>query len=270
MIAAGIALLTAVVAIAWCAGLLWRLERIARATHELRAPLCAARLGLHAVARSADGDALARLDHELGRAALALADLEAARQGRRPQLRRGAVDAGDLLDRVQASWAPLAWPTGRGLRVTAEATSVVAPLDGDPRRLAQALGILVANALEHGEGAVRLSARASGGRVRLVVADDGAGPSRPLRRLGRGPLAGRGAHGRGLAIAARIARDHGGRLVREPGPGCRIAIELPARGAEAPSARRDLLDVLALPLPGLADGAGGLRIGGVARPRVRR
>jgi hypothetical protein len=71
-----------------------------------------------------------------------------------------------------------------------------------------------------------------------------------------------------LAIATRIARDHGGRLVREPGGGCRMVLELPARGVTAPSARRDVLDVLAAPLDGLV--SGGVRVGGVARPRVRR
>jgi signal transduction histidine kinase len=103
----------------------------------------------------------------------------------------------------------------------------LAALRGDDRRLAQALGTLVANALEHGDGPVLLSARSWAGRVRLEVADDGTGPTRPLNRLARGRRAGHGSRGRGLAIAARIARDHGGRLIREPGKGCRIALELP-------------------------------------------
>jgi signal transduction histidine kinase len=244
MLGAAIGLLTALVAIGWCARLLWRLERIARATHELRAPLCAVRLGLHAAAHGPGGAALAGLDHELERAALALDDLEAARGGRRPAARRGEVGAGALLDRVCASWAPLAWPTGRELRV--EGAVGVGPVHGDARRLAQALGILVANALEHGEGPVVLSARSWAGRVRFEVADDGAGPARALRRLTRGRRGGRGARGRGLAIAARIARDHGGRLVREPGGGCRMVLELPSRDAvPAASARRQVLDVVA-------------------------
>jgi signal transduction histidine kinase len=267
MLGAAIGLLTALVAIGWCARLLWRLERIARATHELRAPLCAARLGLHAAGRELGWTALAPLDHELERAALALDDLEAARGGRRPEVRRVDVSAADLLERVRDSWAPLAWPTGRELRVEG-APLGAAPVHGDARRLAQALGVLVANALEHGAGPVVLSARSWAGRVRFEVADDGDGPARSLRRLTRGRHGGRGAHGRGLAIAARIARDHGGRVVREPGGGCRMVLELPARGVAAPSARRDLLDVVAAPLDVLL--AGGVRVGGAARPRVRR
>jgi signal transduction histidine kinase len=279
MLGMGVGLLAALVAIAWCARLLWRLERIAQAMHELRAPLCAVRLGLHAAGREPGGAALASLDQEMERAALALDDLEAARGGRRPRARRGEVRAADVLERVCASWAPLAWPTGRELRV--EGAVGAAPVLADTRRLAQALGILVANALEHGAGPVVLSARSWAGRVRFEVADDGNGPARSLRRLIRGRYGGRGARGRGLAIAARIARDHGGRLVREPGGGCRMVLELPARGASAPTARRDLLDAVAAPLdrsgsgPSTAFGAdgllaGGVRVGGVARPRVRR
>ncbi len=259
----------ALAAAVWCALLLARLERIARATHELRAPLCAARLGLHAAGRGGAAEPLERVDGELERAALALADLEAARAGRRLCARREAVAAVELLERVRGSWSPLAWPTGRGLRVEAPSPGTIAPVAGDASRLAQALGTLVANALEHGEGEVVLSARSWAGRVRLEVADEGAGPARSLRRLARGRWGGRGARGRGLAIAARIARDHGGRLMREPGGGCRMVLELPARVAPATSARRELRGAVAAasldPVLG-----GGLWLGGAPRPGTRR
>jgi signal transduction histidine kinase len=245
MLGTALGLLTALVAIGWCARLLWRLERIARATHELRAPLCAARLGAHAAGRELGWTVVAPLDHQLERAALALDDLEAARGGRRPSARRGDVAAGELLERVRESWAPLAWPTGREVRVEGAGGLGAAPVHGDARRLAQALGVLVANALEHGAGPVVLSARSWAGRVRFEVADDGPGPARSLRRLTRGRHGGVGARGRGLAIAARIARDHGGRLTREPGGRCRMVLELPAGGVAAPSARRHLLDAVA-------------------------
>jgi signal transduction histidine kinase len=247
----------ALLAIAWGVRLAWRLERVARATHELRAPLCAVRLGLHAAAREVGWSAMAPVDHELERAALALNDLEAAHTGRRPRSLEGEVVAADLLERVRASWTPLAWPTRREVRVEGLSAGNIAPLRGDARRLAQALGVLVGNALEHGQGDVVLSARSWAGRVRFEVADDGAGPARPLRRLTRRRLGGRGSRGRGLAIAARIARDHGGRLRREPGGGCRMVLELPAPGVRGASARRELLDVVAAPLEGVL--AGGLR-----------
>jgi signal transduction histidine kinase len=251
MLAVLVGLACALLASGWCARLLWRLERVARATHELRAPLCAARLGLHAARRAGGWESLAAVDHELERAALGLADLEAARSGRRARSLDAPVAAGDLLERVQRSWTPLAWPTSREVRVEGLPAGSVAPVRGDARRLAQALGVLVGNALEHGRGDVVLSARSWAGRVRFEVADDGDGPQRSLRRLTRGRFGGRGARGRGLAIAARIARDHGGRLLRESGGGCRMVLELPAPGQQRPSACRDLLDVVAAPLDGL-------------------
>jgi signal transduction histidine kinase len=96
-------------------------------------------------------------------------------------------------------------------------------------RLTQAVGNLVANALEHGDGRVRLRARAQGDRVRIEVDDEGPGLPAPVGDLTRRPRAGRGRRGRGLAIAADIADRHGGRLVAAPtARGARVALQLPA------------------------------------------
>jgi len=203
-----------------------RLERIARAGHELRAPLCAARLAAHAAARDVGWVALAPVDRELERAALALEDLEAARAGRRIADRRDRVDVLGLLDDVCRAWAPLTWPVGRDLRV--ERGAPVPAVAGDARRLAQAVGNLVGNALEHGDGPIVLRARVAGGGVRIEVDDAGGGLRAPLGRLTRRRRSGRGARGRGLAIAATIAGRHGGRLRHEPlAGGCRFVLELP-------------------------------------------
>jgi signal transduction histidine kinase len=72
-----------------------RMEAVARACHELRGPLTAARLGLELSTR--DGELstarLAAIDLELARAALALEDLT---RGRGPGCDVGRVDAVDL------------------------------------------------------------------------------------------------------------------------------------------------------------------------------
>jgi signal transduction histidine kinase len=116
-----------------------------------------------------------------------------------------------------------------GCRLELAEPRSVAMVRGDRVRLTQAVGNLVANAFEHGDGRVQLLARAQGDRVRIEVADEGPGLPAPMGDLTRRPRAGRGRRGRGLAIAADIADRHGGRLVAAPtARGARVALELPA------------------------------------------
>jgi signal transduction histidine kinase len=217
------------------AALAWRelrrgRELVARACHELRGPLTAAHLALQAGGRAgeAPGARIAAVELELRRAALALDDLAAARAGRRVRDREEVVDVGDLLTHQAATWEAIAPVFGCELRVAAAPPDAL--VCGDRVRLAQAVGNLLANALEHGAGAVELSARVAGGeRVRIEVSDEGGGLPAPVADLARRPRAGRGRRGRGLAIASDIAARHGGRLVSGPSAGgARLALELPA------------------------------------------
>jgi len=134
---------------------------------------------------------------------------------------------GDLVAHQAATWQAIAPVFGCALRVGAVPPGTV--VRGDRVRLAQAVGNLLANALEHGEGTVTVAARTVPGRVRIEVADEGAGLPAPVADLARRPRAGRGRRGRGLAIASEIVERHGGRLVSAPsGAGARLAIEIPA------------------------------------------
>jgi signal transduction histidine kinase len=100
---------------------------------------------------------------------------------------------------------------------------------GDRVRLAQAVGNLLANALEHGAGTVEVGARSASGRVRIEVSDEGDGLPAPVAELTSRARGGIGRRGRGLAIASDIVARHGGRLVSAPSAGgARLAIELPA------------------------------------------
>lgn len=261
-LSAGLA--TAAAAVAW-SRLRGRMELVARAAHELRAPLSAARLALHAAARQGGWPALAPVDRELARAALALDDLGAARDGGRADDRLDRVDVAELLDEVVQTWAPLAWPVRREVRAepSCEGFAVLA----DRLRLAQALGNLVGNALEHGSGPVVLRARGAAGRVRLEVDDRGAGLPAPLPALTRRPRGGRGARGRGLAIAEEIARRHGGTLHHERTVGgCRIVIDLPDADATGVPAASPHAEATAAEI----DLLGLLRWGATARPAPRR
>ncbi len=198
-------------------------ELVADAGHELRGPLCAARLGLHGI------DDAAAIDLELRRAALALDDLVAAGRGDRARGRSQLVDVGALLDDGAEAWAPLA--AAFGCLLSVEPLRGRALVRADPLRLAQACGNLVANALEHGGSPVRVRGRVVAGRVRIEVTDAGPGLPEPVSRLIARRR--RGApRGRGLTIAARIARDHGGRLSSAPSSrGACLVIELPSADA---------------------------------------
>jgi signal transduction histidine kinase len=206
-----------------------RRELAARACHELRTPLAAARLLIASMARrdEAPPARLLALDAELRRAGIALDDLAAARLGRTVALREEPVEVGELVEELLASWHVVARAFGTDLRVRATPAGV--QVRGDRVRLAQALSNLVANALEHGRGPVDLAVRRRGSAVQVEVADHGPGLPAPVGELTRRRRAGRGRRGRGLAIAEQIARSHGGRLATAPADtGARIALELPA------------------------------------------
>jgi signal transduction histidine kinase len=217
----------------WRVALARRMELVARACHELRGPLTAARLAARFAARAED-PAVARgpleaVDLELGRARLALDDLQAARTGGRADDRACALDAGALLVEVAEAWRPLAREHGVRLRV--EPPVGPARVHGDRDRLAQACGNLVSNAIEHGGGEVVLRARAGLHTIRIEVLDEGPGLPAPVAVLTRRPRAGRGSRGRGLAIAADVAARHRGRLAAAPiDRGARLVLELPTAG----------------------------------------
>ncbi|HEY3019548.1 MAG TPA: ATP-binding protein [Solirubrobacteraceae bacterium] len=230
---AGSGWVVALAAAALAAALLVRLrareELVARACHELRSPLTAARLAVHAIGAgdAATAQALAVLDLELRRAGLALDDLVAARDGARAGDVAELLEAHEVVQAVAESFLPVARGLGAELRVEPVPPGLF--VRGDRLRLVQAVGNLVGNALEHGAGPVTVRARCGpGGSVRLEVHDGGPGLPAPVAALAARPRAGRGRRGRGLAIATDVAVRHGGRLVSAPSPrGARLALELP-------------------------------------------
>jgi signal transduction histidine kinase len=215
---------------AWRA-LTGRMETVARACHELRGPLTAARLGLQLGARVGELSParMRAIDLELGRAALALEDLDGIRA-------RGPMSACRPLERIDLTelmadsveaWRPAA--AARAIELTASWSGRPASVWGDRLRLAQATGNLIANAIEHGGGRVDVRGSADAGRAWVVVSDTGPGLPAPVADLMRRPRGGRGARGRGLAIVGEVAASHGGRLAEAPSrQGARLMLELPA------------------------------------------
>jgi signal transduction histidine kinase len=206
-----------------------RMERVARACHELRGPITAARLGLELGARVGELSParLRAIDAELGRASLALEDLAGARAALPPAAPVDeVVDVRELLINSVEAWRPAAAAAGKQIRLQCD--DGVADVPGDRHRLAQATGNLIANAIEHGGAKVEVSGTFDPAGARIEVIDDGPGLPAPIAELIRRARNGWGAHGRGLAIAAGIAAGHGGRLRAAPGRrGARLVLELP-------------------------------------------
>jgi signal transduction histidine kinase len=220
-----------------------RAGHLARVAHELRGPLHAAGMVLHSVRRQTAGDAqslgaLAALEVELGRLALAAEDLQADRPRHRPSepspdMTPVGCDVAALVRALAPGWEAQAAGVGRTLDVTVPEGGAYA--SGARLRLAQALGNLVANALEHGAGDVGVLVRVTpGATVAVEISDAGEGLPATVAALVTRPTDPLSRHGHGLAIAATIAKDAGGRLAAAPtARGARLVLSLPA----APGAR---------------------------------
>jgi signal transduction histidine kinase len=123
------------------------------------------------------------------------------------------------LDAVEPSAAK------KGIPITCEVAEDLPVLDGDPARLQQVVWNLLTNAVKFSPPgrAVRLSARAAGGGVELLVVDEGSGidPSflphvfDRFRQEDAAPSRRFGGLGVGLSIAQAIVEAHGGRIEAE-------------------------------------------------------
>jgi len=131
---------------------------------------------------------------------------------------------------------------GVELRLTMPEASEVRT-QGDPGRIEQVLGNLLANALRHAPRGttvyVRLEAQA--GKARIEIADQGEGISSEalpfvferFYRADRARSREQGGTGLGLAISRQIVQAHGGTIVAANGPegGAAFTVELPASRA---------------------------------------
>jgi signal transduction histidine kinase len=192
-----------------------RARRLNRALHELRRPLQAIALSLDSAAPDVGGAAAC-----LGQARAALRDLDALVNGGAvaEPIRRSPV--ADVLDALALRW--------RFADVEVEVDRHDVTVEADIDRLGAALDNLVANALRHGSGIVRVRARTIGGKARFEVRDAGpaAVPPPAHRRRDR-------RHGHGLRVVADVAAGHGGEALPArpaPGGGTLAAISLPVSG----------------------------------------
>jgi signal transduction histidine kinase len=215
---------------------------VADASHELRTPVAVMKAELEAAIRSQGDDAsmresliaaLEETDH-LAQLAEDLLLIARAGDGLLP-VSRAPADIGELLERTRHRFADRAREQGREIRMDVPG-DLRASLD--PVRVRQALGNLVDNALRHGTGSIRLSARQVGEAVEIDVGDEGPGfppelAPRAFERFARGAATrtGSGA-GLGLAIVRAIAEAHGGTATIVERATVRLHIPLAAESAD--------------------------------------
>jgi signal transduction histidine kinase len=237
-VAAGGWLIAAVTAAMWLVGRraeTSRIELIRAACHELRGPLTAVRLGVELAARTGrlTSERCRAIELELGRAGLVLDDLTSLGGGGHGRCREALepVELGPLLADSVEAWRPAAGV--RELRLELP-PGFAARVAGSRCRLAQATGNLIANAIEHGAGAIEVGAQTAGATVRVEVRDGGDGLPSPVAELSAGRRRRDSAHGHGLVIASAVAEAHGGRLSSAPcSSGARLVLELPLAARES-------------------------------------
>jgi signal transduction histidine kinase len=225
-----------------------RRQVLADLAHELRTPVATLKAQLEALADGIDEEpdlaAMGRQVARLERLAADISEVIAAEEGRLP-LERRPVGVGALLDEAAAS----AMPRALGVRIEVDADSAArrAQICGDPQRLAQVLANLLDNALAHSPTTVTLTASASGGGVRLAVADDGDGIAAEhlphiFERFYRADPARDRAHGGsgiGLSIVKSLVEAHDGQVAASspgPGRGATFTVWLPTAQADVETA----------------------------------
>ena len=223
---------------------------IAEASHELRTPLALLRTELDLALRKPRSredleEALRSAAEETDRLTALAADLLviADSENRATPVRLERVEVRELLDDVAERFAARAGELGRTVRVRPDADGL--HVDADPKRVEQALGNLVDNALLHGSGTVTLWLRRASDQLEFHVSDEGVGfpadfAARAFDRFSRADEARRrSGSGLGLAIVRSIAIAHrGGVGVGTPESGADVWFSLTASAPRAERAGR--------------------------------
>jgi two-component system, OmpR family, sensor histidine kinase BaeS len=217
--------------------------------HELRTPLMILRGEIEALEDGlveATPAALASLREETLRLARLVDDLDTLAKADAAEftLAREPTSLADVLhDTVAALTGPA---DERGVRVESAAEPELV-VEGDPARLSQVVGNLLANAVQltPAGGVVRVRAYGSDDAAVVEVADTGPGiPEDELDhifdRFYRGRLARAGGSGIGLTVVRQLVEAHGGTVTaaNRPSGGATFAVRLPllARAAASPRA----------------------------------
>ncbi|WP_086660893.1 ATP-binding protein [Lentzea kentuckyensis] len=202
-------------------------ELVGDVSHQLRSRLTALQLRLEALAEHPEPEtameARAALE-QAERLAAVLDELLAAARAAR------AVGAEPLelrpaLNAIAEEWREQVKSHGRSLRVRVPDGLLAR---ATPARLREAIGVLLDNALRHGEGSVVVSARGEDGTVVVEVSDGGAGvPDELAAHIFERGVSGGGSTGVGLALARALVDADGGRLELSTARPATFAVFLP-------------------------------------------
>ena len=176
------------------------------ATHQLRTGLTGIALQLQLLASHDDEAVRTDANHALAQTDKLTATLDElldlARGGRGSQ--RVEVHLQEIALEHRGDWLHRFQLTRRGLLCHGTGTAVLAT----PGFVGQIIDILLDNALRHGRGDVRIDVS----ERQLRVSDEGIISERAAEGLFRGSDDPAAPHGRGLALARRLAQADGGRL----------------------------------------------------------
>jgi len=188
-------------------------------SHELRTPIARLEFALELLDAKAGDPALRRRIAAMEGDVRELNDLVnellgMARLDSEQALRRETVDVAGLLESAAASLPP--GPQALSVAVGHD----LGTIEADPRLLGRALSNLLRNAQKYAAASIRLSAAREGGKLLIMVEDDGPGIPEaererifePFYRLDRSRDRATGGFGLGLSIARKAVLLHGGSL----------------------------------------------------------
>ncbi len=192
-------------------------------SHELRSPLARMRVALGLMEQSLNGpdDNLTRMEMELERLDALIGQIIAVSRPAQPGgIRRDAlVDLGEMVRTVVAD-ARFEMEQKECLLIQEQVDAAL--LWADATGLRSVIDNVLRNALHHSgqQGTVRVVLVVQGERARLVISDEGPGVPEgdlariflPFYRVEESRERGSGCFGLGLAIAARVVREHGGEI----------------------------------------------------------
>ena len=225
-------------------------EFLAMLAHELRNPLAPIRNAAHTLALLGTGDDRVRwvsgvIERQVGlmtRLVDDLLDVSRITSGK-ITLQRTTVSVREVLAQAVETARPLA--ESRGQALEADVPEDAGWVDGDPARLAQAVGNLLDNAIKYTDdgGRIWLRARVEADEVVIVVEDSGVGVDPELLphvfdlfiQADRSLERKQGGLGLGLTLVRRLVEMHGGRVEAAsagPGFGSAFTIRLPCLAVE--------------------------------------